>query len=77
VWIAGESDGSDPGGALMQKNTEEEQMQYGRRGGMLRAAHGRCDWFAYGVDVCLLLMPVSESLLKQDSSRLLLIRNVI
>jgi hypothetical protein len=30
-------------------------MQDGGRGGMLRAARGRCDWFAYRVDVCPLL----------------------
>jgi hypothetical protein len=32
----------------MQQNTEEEQMQDSGRDGMLRAARGRCDWFAYG-----------------------------
>jgi len=61
----------------MQQNAEEEQMQDSGRGGMLRAARGRCDWFAYCVDVCVLLMPAFECWLKQDSRRLLLIRNVI
>jgi hypothetical protein len=41
----------------MNQNAEEEQMQCGGRNGMLRAARGRCDWFAYGVYVCFLLMP--------------------
>jgi hypothetical protein len=35
----------------MQQNSEEEQMQYGGRGGMLWAARRRCDWFAYRFDV--------------------------
>jgi hypothetical protein len=39
----------------MEQNTEEEQMQDGGRGGMLRAARRRLDWFAYRVDVCFLL----------------------
>jgi hypothetical protein len=41
----------------MEQNTEEEQMQDGRGSGMLRAAGRRCHWFAYGVDVCFLLLP--------------------
>jgi hypothetical protein len=41
----------------MQQNTKEEQMQYGGRGGVLRAARRCCDWFAYRLDVCFLLMP--------------------
>jgi len=49
VLVAGEADGSDPGDALMNQNTEEEQMQDGGRGGMFRAAWRCCDWFAYGV----------------------------
>ncbi len=61
----------------MQQNTEEEQMQCGGRGGVLRAARRCCDWFAYRFDVYLLLMSVYERFLKQDSSRLLLIRNVV
>jgi hypothetical protein len=40
----------------MQQNGEEEQVQCGGRNGILRAARGRCDWFAYRVDVCILLM---------------------
>ena len=56
MWVAGEADGSDPGGALMQQNTKEEQMQYGGRGSMLRAARRYCDWIAYRLDVCFLLM---------------------
>ena len=55
MWIAWEADGSDPGGALMQQNTKEEQMQYGGRGSMLRAARRYCDWIAYRLDVCFLL----------------------
>jgi hypothetical protein len=27
VWIAGETDGGDPGGTLMQQNAEDKQMQ--------------------------------------------------
>ncbi|HTC75164.1 MAG TPA: hypothetical protein VK684_06285 [Edaphobacter sp.] len=73
MFVAGEADGGDPGGALMDQNTEEEQMQYGRRGGMLRAARRRCDWFAYRLDVCFLLMLVSGVLLRQNSSRLFVI----
>jgi hypothetical protein len=61
----------------MQQNTEDKQMQDGGRGRVLRAAWRCCYWFAYRFDVCLLLMPVYECLLKQDSGRLLLIRNVI
>ena len=56
MLVAGETDGGDPGRTLMQQHTEEEQMQYGGRGGMLRAARRRCDWFAYRIDVCFLLM---------------------
>jgi hypothetical protein len=41
----------------MQQNTKEEQMQYGGRGGVLWAARRCCDWFAYRLDVCFLLMP--------------------
>jgi hypothetical protein len=52
-------------------------MQDSGRGGVPRAARGCCDWFAYRVDVCFLLMPGFECWLKQDSRRLLLIRNVI
>jgi hypothetical protein len=55
LWIAGEADGGDPGGTLMQQNTEEEQMQDNGRSGVLRAARRCCDWFAYRVDVCFLL----------------------
>jgi hypothetical protein len=61
----------------MQQNAEEEQMQNSGRGGVLRAARRCCYWFAYCFDVCVLLVPVYECLLKQDSGRLLLIRNVI
>jgi hypothetical protein len=61
----------------MQQNDEEKQMQDSGRGGMLRAARRRFDGFAYGVYVCFLLMPALSVLLKQDSRRLLLIRNVI
>jgi hypothetical protein len=49
VLIAGETDGGDPGSALMNQGTEEEQMQDSGRGGILRAARRRCDWFAYGL----------------------------
>jgi hypothetical protein len=61
----------------MNENTEEEQMQCGGRGGVSRAARGRFDGFAYGIYA---LPPDADGasvLLKQDSSRLLLIRNVI
>jgi len=68
--VTGEADGSDPGRTLMDQNTKKEQMQHCGRGGMLRAARRRCDWFAYRLDVCFLLMLVSGVLLKQDSSRL-------
>jgi len=40
----------------MQQNAEEEQMQDSGRGGMLRAARRRCDWFAYRFYVCFLLL---------------------
>jgi hypothetical protein len=53
----------------MQQNTEEQQMQYDRRGGMLRAARRRCDWFAYCVDVWFLLMPAFGGFVKQDCRR--------
>jgi hypothetical protein len=56
VWIAGEADGGDPGGTLMQQNNEEKQMQDSGRAGMLRAARRRCDWFAYRFYVCFLLL---------------------
>jgi hypothetical protein len=46
-------------------------MQNDGRGGMLQAARGRCDWFAYRFDVGILLIPVYGGLLKQD------IRNVV
>jgi hypothetical protein len=77
VGIAGEADGGYPGGALVQQNNEEKQMQDDGRGGVLRAAGRRCHWFAYGVDVCFLLLPAFGFLLKQDSRRLLLIRHII
>jgi hypothetical protein len=60
----------------MQQNSEQEQMQDGRRGGMLWAARRCCYWFADRLDVCFLLVPVCECLLKQDSGRLLLICNL-
>jgi hypothetical protein len=41
----------------MEQNTEEEQMQNRGRGGVLWAVRRCCDWFAYRVDVCFLLMP--------------------
>jgi hypothetical protein len=56
----------------MNQNAEEEQMQCGGRNGMLRAARGRCDWFAYGVYVCFSPYAKIGVSLKQDSSRLLL-----
>jgi len=37
----------------MQQNDEEKQMQDSGRGGMLRAARGRSDGFAYSVYVVL------------------------
>ena len=55
VWIAGETDGRDPGGALMQQNAEEKQMEDGGHGSMLRTAWRCRDGFAYCFDVCLLL----------------------
>ena len=61
----------------MQQNTEEEQMQDNGRGSVLRATRRRCDWFAYRLDFCFLLLLAFGILLKQDSGRLLLIRNVI
>jgi hypothetical protein len=61
---------------LVQQNAEEEQMQDGGRGSILRAARRRCDRFAYRLDVCLLL-PAFGILLKQDSGRLLLICDVV
>jgi hypothetical protein len=77
VWIAGEADGSDPGGALMNQDAEEKEMQDSGRGGVFQAARRCCDWFADRLDVCVLLLRLSGFLLKQDSRRLLLIRNVI
>jgi hypothetical protein len=43
-------------------------MQDSGRGGVLWAARGWCDWFAYCFDVCALLMPVYERLPKQDKA---------
>jgi hypothetical protein len=55
MLVAGEADGSDKGGTRMDQNAEKEQMQEGRRSGVLRAADGWCNWFADGVDAYLLL----------------------
>ena len=77
VFVAGKADGSDEGGSLVDQNTEDKQMHGDRRGGILRVAREGCDRFAYCFDVCALLMPVYECLLKQDRGRLLLIHNVI
>jgi hypothetical protein len=52
-------------------------MQDGGRGGMFRVARQRRDRFAYSLDVWFSLWGLSSVLLKQDSSGLLLIRNVI
>jgi len=52
-------------------------MQDGGRGSILRAARRRCDRFAYCFDVWFSLSGLSSVLLKQDSSGLLLIRNII
>jgi len=52
-------------------------MQDSGSGGVLPAARRCCYWFAYRLDVCLLLVQVYERLVKRDSGRLLLIRNVI
>lgn len=49
MWIAGEADGSDPGGTLMNQDAEEKEMQYGGGNGVPRAARGRSDGFAYGL----------------------------
>jgi hypothetical protein len=57
VWVSGEADGRDPGGALMQQNAKEKQMQDSGRGGVFRAARRCCDWFADRLDVCVLLLP--------------------
>jgi hypothetical protein len=77
VWIAGETDGGNPRGALVEQNAEDEQMQGDRRGGVLRAAGPCCDRFAYRLDGCFLRLSAFGFLLKQDSRRLLLIRNVL
>jgi hypothetical protein len=61
----------------MQQNTEEKQMQHCGRGGMFRAARRCYDWFAYRLDVCVLLFLGFRILLEQDSRRLLLICNVV
>jgi len=50
VWIAGEADGRDPGGALMNQDAEEKEMQYGGGNAILRVVCGRFDGFAYGLD---------------------------
>jgi hypothetical protein len=60
VLVAGEADGSDPGGVLMNQDTEEEQMQCGGRNGILRAARGRFDGFAYVVYMLLLILSISS-----------------
>jgi hypothetical protein len=49
VLVAGEADGSDPSGVLMNQNNEEQKMQYGGRNGIPRAARGRFDGFGYSV----------------------------
>jgi hypothetical protein len=61
----------------MQQNTKEEQMQDGGHSGVLWAARRCCHWFAYRFDVCFLPLSAFRFLLKQDSGRFLLIRNVI
>jgi hypothetical protein len=62
----------------MQQNTEQKQMEDSGRGGVPRTARGRSDGFAYGFYALLLLtLAIANVLLKQDSSRLLLIRYVI
>jgi hypothetical protein len=61
----------------MQQNSEQEQMQDSRRGGMLRAARRCCYWFAYRLDVCFLFPDGFCDFVEADSRRFLLIRNVI
>jgi hypothetical protein len=50
MLVAGESDGSDKGGALMDQSGEKKQMQHSRCRSVLGAATACYDWFADGVD---------------------------
>ena len=52
AFVAGKADGGDPGGALVDQEAEQEQMQYDGRGSVSWAAAECCDWFADRVDAC-------------------------
>jgi hypothetical protein len=50
VLVAGEANGGNERGPLMDDDHEQKQVQEDRRGGILGAACSGCDWFTDGVD---------------------------
>jgi hypothetical protein len=50
MFVAGETDGGDEGGALVDDGCEQNQVQEDGRDGITWAACGRGDGFADGVD---------------------------
>jgi hypothetical protein len=56
VLVAGQADGGDPGGALMDQNAEKKQMQRNRDSRVFWVAAGCCYWFADGVDLACSLL---------------------
>jgi hypothetical protein len=51
VLVARETDGGDPGGSLVDKGGDQEEVQRGGAGGVAWASRGGGDGFAYGFDV--------------------------
>ncbi len=51
MLVAGEADGGDPGGALMDEDAEEKQVQRDGGGSVAGTALGGGDGFADGFDV--------------------------
>ena len=49
MWAAGEADGCDPRGALVDERDDEEQMQEAGSYGVLRCSTLDCDGFADGI----------------------------
>jgi hypothetical protein len=48
VFVPRETDGGDPGGALVDEEGEEDQVQRDGGGSITGVALGGCDGFAYG-----------------------------
>jgi hypothetical protein len=56
VFVTGESARDCPGGALVDEEAEEDQVQRDGSGSVVGVVPGGGDWFAYGFDVCASLL---------------------